>query len=367
MHTRRVADLMSAAPFLYGESSLATAAAAFREVWAPMLPVLDGNRVAGVVLREEVFSALLAGGSETSPVASVLREPPVVLQPQWTVEEALDRFRAAPAAPVAIVTDEEGRYLGLVRALDLFRPFAEPARPRQAGGMATPFGVYLTTGDVSAGAGPLALATTGALLFLLITACTLAVYWFWQTVPLRAPGWAIVAMLQFGPAVLFFAALKVLPLTRVHGAEHKVVHAIERGEPLTLEAARRMPRVHPRCGTNLAVGATLFIVLVNLSWPHVQELGALLAMLATLMLWRPVGAVFQQYLTTSEPTDRQLESALDVGRELVERYRASPRRRASFVIRLASSGLPWILLGATAAALALYGVGLATGLDFLLQ
>lgn len=367
MHTRRVADLMSAAPYLYADSSLATAATAFREVWAPLLPVLDGNRIVGVVLREEVFSALLNGLPEASPITGLLRQPPVTLQPQWTVEEALERFRAAPAAPVAIVTDEEGRYLGLIRALDLFRPLAEPARPRQAGGMATPFGVYLTTGSVSAGAGPVALASTGALLFVLITLCTLAVYWLWQTVPLRAPGWAISATLQFGPAVLFFAVLKVMPLTRVHGAEHKVVHAIERGEPLTLEAARRMPRVHPRCGTNLAVGATLFIVLVNLTWPHVQELGALLAMLATLMLWRPIGAVFQKYLTTSEPTDRQLEAALQVGRELVERYRASPRRRATFALRLASSGMPWIFLGASATALLIYGLGLLFGVDLLLQ
>jgi len=358
---------MNAAPYLYAESSLATAAAAFREVWAPLLPVLDGNRIVGVVLREEVFSALLGGGHESSPIETLLREPPVTLLPQWTIEEALDCFRAASAAPVAIVTDEEGRYLGLVRALDLFRPFAEPARPRQAGGMATPFGVYLTTGNVSAGAGPLALATTGALLFLLITTCTLAVYWAWQVIPVRVPSWVIGALLQFGPAVLFFAALKALPLTRIHGAEHKVVHAIERGEPLTLEAARRMPRVHPRCGTNLAVGATLFIVLVNLSWPHVQELGALLALSATLMLWRPVGAVFQQYLTTSEPTNRQLEAALAVGRELVERYRGSPRRRVPFLVRLASSGLPWILLGATTTALVLYAVGLVAGIDLLLQ
>ncbi len=30
-----------------------------------------------------------------------------------------------------------------------------------------------------------------------------------------------------------------------------VVHAIEEGEDLTLEKVRPMPRVHPRCGTNL--------------------------------------------------------------------------------------------------------------------
>jgi uncharacterized protein YqhQ len=36
-----------------------------------------------------------------------------------------------------------------------------------------------------------------------------------------------------------------------------VVHAIERGEPLLAESVRAMPRVHPRCGTNIVAAAFL--------------------------------------------------------------------------------------------------------------
>ncbi len=42
-----------------------------------------------------------------------------------------------------------------------------------------------------------------------------------------------------------------------HGAEHMTVHARERGDPLVVEAVRKYPTAHPRCGT-----AFLLVVMV---------------------------------------------------------------------------------------------------------
>jgi uncharacterized protein YqhQ len=42
-----------------------------------------------------------------------------------------------------------------------------------------------------------------------------------------------------------------------HGAEHKAIHAIEAGVPLTPENVQRFPRLHPRCGTTF-----LFLVVI---------------------------------------------------------------------------------------------------------
>jgi len=42
-----------------------------------------------------------------------------------------------------------------------------------------------------------------------------------------------------------------------HGAEHKAIHALENGAPLTPESVQSFPRLHPRCGTTF-----LFIVVV---------------------------------------------------------------------------------------------------------
>ena len=42
-----------------------------------------------------------------------------------------------------------------------------------------------------------------------------------------------------------------------HGAEHKAIHALEAGAPLTPESVQKFPRLHPRCGTTF-----LFLVVV---------------------------------------------------------------------------------------------------------
>ncbi len=38
-----------------------------------------------------------------------------------------------------------------------------------------------------------------------------------------------------------------------HGAEHMTIHALEAGDPLSVEAVRRYPTAHPRCGTEFLV------------------------------------------------------------------------------------------------------------------
>jgi len=42
-----------------------------------------------------------------------------------------------------------------------------------------------------------------------------------------------------------------------HGAEHKAIHALEAGAPLTPESVQSFPRLHPRCGTSF-----LFLIVV---------------------------------------------------------------------------------------------------------
>lgn len=43
-----------------------------------------------------------------------------------------------------------------------------------------------------------------------------------------------------------------------HGAEHKAIHALEAGVPLTPENVQKFPRLHPRCGTTF-----LFLVVLT--------------------------------------------------------------------------------------------------------
>ena len=124
-----------------------------------------------------------------------------------------------------------------------------------------------------------------------------------------------------------------------HGAEHKVVHAYEAGEP-RLEVARHKSPLHPRCGTAflllfIVISILVFSVIVTDSiWLKILGRLALLPVVAgiayeVLMVggrhpkawWlRPflLPGLWLQRLTTREPADDQLEVALAALRYVTE-------------------------------------------------
>jgi uncharacterized protein YqhQ len=110
-----------------------------------------------------------------------------------------------------------------------------------------------------------------------------------------------------------------------------------------------MPRVHPRCGTNLAVGALVFTGIVQVTWSTFQEAGALLALVLTLSVWKPLGSLAQKFVTTKTPRDKDVDGAIAAAEELIAKYRQGDRRVPTVTSRLVSSGLPLILIGSFAA------------------
>ncbi|MCH8274193.1 MAG: DUF1385 domain-containing protein [Armatimonadetes bacterium] len=349
---------------VYRESSLQAASEALRESGADAVAVLDGPFLLGVLWRSQVSAALVGGQQPLDPVEQWVDPSPPRLLPNAPLEEARELLRTT-GAPALVVVDEEGRFVGLALALGLFGRPREPAPPVVAG-MATPLGVYLTTGDVSGGAGRFGLAITGAMLFSLFVTGILASLGVLQLIGgglgLAANGPQAVTeawqeyLLTYGPVVVFLLLVRALPISGIHASEHMVVHAIERRESLGYEVVRRMPRAHPRCGTNLAVGAMVFLVLVRAMWAPLEELGALFALVATLVLWRRVGRWVQLHFTTKPPSRRQIENAIRAGEELLAKHRRSRRTGASFGRRLVQGGLPWVMVGALTAAAAVFGL-----------
>lgn len=134
----------------------------------------------------------------------------------------------------------------------------------------------------------------------------------------------------------YMFAIGFLPdLRRVyeyHGAEHKSINAYEAGAPLTVESVRRFPTAHPRCGTTFLVIVVLvsFVLFTMLGqpalWLRVASRIVLIPIIAGLAyeiirlaarnyhrpfvraLMAPGLAV--QKLTTREPDDSQLETAI---------------------------------------------------------
>ncbi len=117
-----------------------------------------------------------------------------------------------------------------------------------------------------------------------------------------------------------------------HGAEHKAIHAYEKGLPLTIENVRAQPRFHPRCGTTFIAFVILASILVYSFLPRADVLWWRLAG-RVVFLPLVAGVAFEllrfsathedpfsralrwlgfrfQALTVDEPTDDMIEVAI---------------------------------------------------------
>lgn len=321
-----------------------------------LVAICDGDQYLGSLTRAAVVRALAGGASQTA-AAGDHAEPLPHLLPSASISEALRLFQSGGLGSAAVV-DPGGRYRGVVSATEIVSP-PGPPRPPMVGGMATPLGVYLTTGSISGGVHPAALALTGALMTTLLQGGLILSY----LAATSAPSWSQPYVGNILPLALFGAGMQLLPLSGVHGAEHMVVHAIERGEPLRRDVVRRMPRVHPRCGTNFAAGMTLFLSLFTWRWTESEETRLLVAALITLFFWRTLGSFLQRFVTTKRPTDAQLDGAIRSAESLLKNYATASDVRTSPLKRIWHSGMPMVLAGSFAAVGVMWAIQALTGLD----
>jgi uncharacterized protein YqhQ len=144
----------------------------------------------------------------------------------------------------------------------------------------------------------------------------------------------------------YLAAIRRIPEIRrvfqFHGAEHKAIYAYETEGTLSVERARAMPRLHPRCGTTfLIVVVAMSVIVFSVAFafvplPHVHPvLRHAVGILFKVPLLFPIAGLayeFQRWtakhygnrlvrfltqpglwtqkITTIEPDDDQLEVAL---------------------------------------------------------
>jgi hypothetical protein len=296
-------------------------------------------------------------------------ETEVLIAPERsdTLGEALALLRQSPASVLPIRDPLTGDVVAVLSRPETLPPVAVP----RLGGMATPLGVYLTDGVVSGGAGFWGLFLTGitlgtlALLAEAVVQGLLALaaahglnFWAWVASP-RCPvalrAWLPEAS-DWLPVPLIFVLLRLIPMSGTHAAEHQVVHCVERGLPLAASEVRAQPRVHPRCGTNLFVGFSVFLLVfvsvfcILLADGQPIAAAATLALVAAavpaLALWRRIGGFVQQWFATRPATDKQIAGAIRAAEQVLCRRRSTGLPvRFRVLRRVWNMGLVQVLLG----------------------
>jgi CBS domain-containing protein len=365
-----LATLIRPAPAMQPFETLGRAVRIMGETRMTALPVVDmRGRLLGVVSADRVRARLMHGDADAA-----LNEPlhphveaPTNVVPVTASVEMVWRMLERSGADTVFVADGSGGLMGMVRWHDLVIPHDVVESPLGAGGMATPFGVYLTAGGVRAGVSSMGLVYGGIALGLMIAAAHMLVgagcwgadrafgsgtleLWLRTSPPTGFTAAAAWLGLQALSAALFLVILRLSPITGNHGAEHQVVHAMERGEPLTPEVVARMPRVHARCGTNLIAAIAVFAGLmqtISVLRPFGLDAlaGSLIGAAVAAKTWRSVGAFLQQHFTTKPPSPRQLERAIEAANELRERYAREALPRMGLLNRLWCMGAPQTAIG----------------------
>ncbi|MBI3912111.1 MAG: DUF1385 domain-containing protein [Armatimonadetes bacterium] len=354
-----VGDLAVRVPPLSLDDPVAKAAEALRVAPTRMVPLAQDGRLIGL-LHPADLAEVLDGAADVvaqMPVAAVRPRACLALPSSTRAAEALAHLRrqGLDAAPVV---DDAGRYVGMVGIGELISALCGRIRPRTIGGLATPFGVHLTTGAVRGGVGDLALISTGLFIAgLSLLALTLTDFIVrpgglldqWPALRSVLPGRiSLNALVQIITLVAFMVLFRLSWVAGYHAAEHQVVHTIEQGEELLPAVVRTKPRVHPRCGTNLVVGLMLLIQVYDFHLRHSLPAGSL-SLIAGLgfvfFSWRRLGAVAQQYITTRPATQEQIESGIRAGKELLARHQAALGDTASLGRRIWNMGLVQVFIG----------------------
>lgn len=314
-----------------------------REAGQELIPIVHDGKLQAVLTETGILKFVAEGASRNDPVSAYGEQAAVILNRASGAEV----LRQLEKNHCLVVVDDEFNVCGLVSPSSYVSIPPELARPAMVGGMATPFGVYLTSGSVRGGKDGWNLVATGAFLITPVLLGGKLAEWLSRFVPNTDVWNAILFVISILPMVLLF---RIHPIAGFHAAEHQVVHAIERDEEITPEVVSRMPRVHPRCGTNLAVASLIFIAIVYGPWGKEGEPERVfLGLLVTMFLWRSVGAFVQYWVTTKKPSQKQIQSGIEAANELLANYQIAPNRAASPGVRILNSGILHVMAGSAAA------------------
>lgn len=318
------------------------------------LPVINDKGVIVGIVSEFDLAKIIPEWSFTEDsyrcdvkVADIMTKDVWTVETHTNIESILGNISQMHTRVIPVV-DKDNIYTGLcVTRTELINYLTRRIKPRTLGGLATPLGVYITDGKHQAGAKNSGLVLTGAVFGVMFYLIDVATRLFLTTPKMPA---FVLIMIQFG---LFLLALRLTPLVKIHAAEHQTINAIEKGLPLNPETVQMQPRTHRRCGTNIMVlilSIQLLLLIIYevpfFSNPVLQFVFILSGFMFIFSSWKQAGMWLQQHFTTAKAGEKEIQSGIKAGLEILENYKIDTKPQApKFYQKLWNMGLVQILLG----------------------
>ena len=273
-----------------------------------------------------VRSAGVAAVEDLAPAAPPAPLPPVAAEPdEASVSDAVD-----PGAGAGLVPDPNRSLSAVSVAL------AEPAASPALAASPAPPAPAADSAELGKGAIALMLGLTLVfgigLFFFVPLLLAKAIAGGQSSYVERAVEGVIQVLIFLGYLSLIGRTSDVRRTFQYHGAEHMSIHALEAGDPLTVEAIRKYPTAHPRCGTEFLV-VVILVSIVVFSLVGRQEIPIMVASRIVLIpviagisyellrfgarhrgsrivRWLFQPGIWVQKITTKQPTDDMLEVAI---------------------------------------------------------
>ena len=285
-------------------------------------------RSAGVAAAEDVDPWQPDQAPEPPPAPGVAPEPAGV-----PAQGAAPRLAGVPAPAQGVAADT-------VPAPGVTPEAAAPPVAREHGADRTPSRppapATVDSADLGKGAVALMLGLTlvlgvGLFFFAPLLLAT-AIAGGQSSIVQRVVEGAIQVAIFLGYLLLIGRTADVRRTFQYHGAEHMTIHALEAGDPLTVEEVRKYPTAHPRCGTEFLV-VVILVSIVVFSLVGRQVIPVMIASRVVLIpviagvsyellrfgarhrdsraiRWLFEPGIWVQKITTKQPTDAMLEVAI---------------------------------------------------------
>lgn len=199
--------------------------------------------------------------------------------------------------------------------------------------------------------GTMAVGIIFAVAVFFVVPLLIATYLIYPYIDSAFLGNLIEGIIRIGMFILYLWLVALMPDIRAvfayHGAEHKVVNAYESGMPLELEYVKKYSTAHTRCGTSfLLVVLVLAIIVFTLVgrpplWlgiisriiliPVIAAIGYEFIRFGAAHIKNPVmrrilaPGLMLQSMTTREPSDSQLETAISALKKVIEADSSEPQ------------------------------------------
>lgn len=328
--------------------------ALFEQLQIDTLPVINvEGQIIGIVSEYDLAKVLPATLPDVTSYRHKIKVADIMTREVWSerentsIETLFSALNEMHTRFIPIVEDNNIYTGRCIKRSSLIDFLAGLVKPLSIGGLATPLGVYLTDGKHQAGVGNFALTLTGMVFALLITFIELITGFLNLFFKLNT-GFLFIMNLAF-----FLLILRILPIVKLHAAEHKTINAIEKGLPLSAKTVSMQSRVHTRCGTNimvLIIGIQILIILsyeLSIFQNVILHFAFLIGGFSFLFSkWKDIGAFVQRVFTTAEPEEKYLASGIKAGEELLDLHRHdSDPHKPSIWLKIWNSGFLQVISG----------------------